>query len=258
MNKYLWMAHQLRRFNDVGSIINWSNAMLLVKGLLFDPLPAAPTPVNTTSSTVSLQHTKHHLSINEPHVSSTNIPPVPLSTLSTRSITPPTTICFKPTIKTMPLTKFPLCCFDYSPRKPSPLTTYTHCQHAISPSDCLPRCLKRRKLAIPPTVDYHASPHVLQHTPTTDATSSSQPASTATTASQPETIPGQGKVIWYIHNPKDPAFHLWSKIKQKGAKGYLVIQTPPDWNSPFRLKNVATGECCDLMFTKKNEHLFCT
>ena len=33
MNKYLLMGRQLRNVNDVGSIINWANAMNMVKGL---------------------------------------------------------------------------------------------------------------------------------------------------------------------------------------------------------------------------------
>ena len=134
----------------------------------------------------------------------------------------------------------------YIPLTPPPLSTYTLCLPNINPDDSPPQYSKRRKLAIPPSVDYHASVEI------------PQPSSTATTAPQPEIIPGQGKKIWYIHNPKGPDFHLWSNNKHKGAVEYLVIKAPTDWNSPFRLKKVGTGECCDLMFTKENEHLFYT
>ena len=34
MNKYCWMAKQMRNFNDSNSIIQWSNAMICVKNLL--------------------------------------------------------------------------------------------------------------------------------------------------------------------------------------------------------------------------------
>ena len=53
MNKYLWMGRQLRNFNDAGSIINWANAMNMVKGLLLksndvSSLPAHPAPTSRT------------------------------------------------------------------------------------------------------------------------------------------------------------------------------------------------------------------
>ena len=155
MNKYLWMSHQLRHFNDVASIINWSNAMTLVKGLLLEPLPAAPTPIKPIPASAPRPQSQPLFLISNPYKSTTNIPPVPTSNHDARSITPPTTISFKPK-KTMPLTQSLLRCSSYLPRKPSPLTTYTLSNPAISSSDSLPRQPKRRKLAIPPSVDYNA------------------------------------------------------------------------------------------------------
>ena len=101
MNKYLWMSHQLRHFNDVASIINWSNAMILVKGLLFEPLSAAPTPNNPIPRSAPHPQSQPKFTISNPLKSTTNIPPVPTSNHDSRSITPPTTISFKPK-KTMP------------------------------------------------------------------------------------------------------------------------------------------------------------
>ena len=80
MNKYLWMSRHLRNFNDAGSIINWANAMLLVKSLLIDPLP-----------------TRSHLE---------------------RSITPPSTICFQPSEKKT-LKKSPSYCSSFGPTEPT-------------------------------------------------------------------------------------------------------------------------------------------
>ena len=163
MNKYLWMSHQLRHFNDVASIINWSNAMILVKGLLFEPLSAAPTPNNPIPRSAPHPQSQPKFTISNPLKSTTNIPPVPTSNHDSRSITPPTTISFEPN-KTMPLTQSLLRCPSYLPRKPSPLTTYRLNNPAISPSDSLPRQPKRRKLTIPPSVEYNASADVPQPT----------------------------------------------------------------------------------------------
>ena len=156
MNKYLWMSHQLRHFNDVGSIINWSNAMNLVKGLLFEPLSTAPTPTSSILPSVRHPPSQPLFSISNPHISSINIPPVPLSNHDARSITPPTTISFKP-IKKMPLTKpltlSPARTSSYTPSKPPQLTISTHCQPELSPTNSLTQCPKRRKLTLPPSVE---------------------------------------------------------------------------------------------------------
>ena len=104
LNKYLWMCHQLRYMNDVASIINWSNAMLLVKRLLTEPRPAVATTTSTRSQSALRPSSQNLFSISNPHTSSTNIPPAPISNHDARSITPPTTVSFKP-IKKMPLTR---------------------------------------------------------------------------------------------------------------------------------------------------------
>ena len=236
------MGRQLRYFNDVGSIMNWANAMVLVKSLLLEIQPEPQSSTNPQPQSPSIFRSQHRFPVNYPHISSTK---TSRSTLVSRSITPPTTICYKPATE-KPFTRSPPRCSSYTPLKPSPLSTYTLCLPTINPDDSLPQYPKRRKIAIPPSVDYHASIEI------------PQPTSTATTALPPHTLPGQGKKIWYISNPKGPVFHLWSQIKHKGAEEYIVIKAPPDWNSPFRLKNVATGEYCDLMFCKENEHLFHT
>ena len=142
--------------------------MILVKGLLFEPLPAAPTPINPIPPSAPHPQSQRLLSISNPHKSTTNIPPVPTSNHDARSITPPTTISFKPK-KTMPLTQSLLRCSSYLPRKPLPLTTYTLSNPAISSFDSLPRQPKRRKLAIPPSVEYNASAGAPQSTTTTVA-----------------------------------------------------------------------------------------
>ena len=160
MNKFLWMSHQLRNFNDIGSIITWANAMLHVKSLLLDPLPA--TPVTANQQQLSPQ--------SSPHTSTRNVLTTNNShwTHPERSIAP----CFQPS-REKPLTMSPSCCSNYVPTKPSPLTIFTHRQPTISPTNSLAPSPKRRKIAIPPSVNYHAS-----ITNLTNSKSSSQPAPT--------------------------------------------------------------------------------
>ena len=158
LNKYLWMSHQLRHFNDAASIINWSNAMFFVKRLLLEPLPAVSTPTSTISPSALRTSSWTLLSISNPRISSINIPPAPISDHESRSITPPTTISFKP-VKKMPLTRSLVRSPSCPPSRPSALTTYTLCNSAAS-SDTLPRQPKRRKLIKPPSVEYNASPTI--------------------------------------------------------------------------------------------------
>ena len=158
LNKYLWMSHQLRHINDVASIIHWSNAMLFVKRLLLEPLPAVSTPTSTIPPSALRPSSQTLLSISNPRISSINIPPAPISNHDARSITPPTTTSFKPVNK-MPLTRSLVLSPSCFPSTPSLLTTYTLCNCAVS-SDTLPRQPKRRKLITPPSVEYNPSPTI--------------------------------------------------------------------------------------------------
>ena len=144
MNKYVWMSRQLRNFNDIGAIVGWANAMLYVKSLLLEP--SASTPVLPES-----QSSSSHPSNQRPLMASIGLNPYPDFVISQ-----PTTISFLPP-KTILLTQSPASCSNYEPCIPSPLTTYTLRLPTVCPTDSLPQCTKRRKIAIPPSVDYHAS-----------------------------------------------------------------------------------------------------
>ena len=226
-NKYLWMAHQLRHFNDVVSIINWSNAMTLVKGLLLEQLPAAPTPINSILSSVPHPPSQPFLSISSPHISPINIPPVPPRNHDARSITPPTTIFFKPIkkmpptttgflpIRTKPLTLSPARSSSYKPIKPSQLTISTHCQQELSPSNSLTQCPKRRKLTSPPSVDYYASTQSL----------------------------APGTHIWhgfFLHQTKVKP--TWAFHKFNGSEEYKILQEIQDSKHSFIVKQLTTGK----------------
>ena len=153
MKKYVWMCRQLRSFNDVGSIMNWVNATISVKSLLFIPPPSG------------LFHPDPHPSSHLPNqqLFSANIWQSPNPGYS---IARPTTLSFNPT-KKKPLTRSPGRCSSYVPCKPSPLTTYTLRLPNICPTDTHTQCPKRRKLDIPPSVDYNASTTPTLNTSTT-------------------------------------------------------------------------------------------
>ena len=140
----------------------------------------------------------------------------------------------------MPLIQSPPQCSSYRPLKPSPLTTYTDCQHAISPSESVPRRTKRRKL-VNPHVDNQASAVAPQHTPTTPA------------AYPPKFALRSGTPIWRSGG------HSWTKTFRVGTDEYQVLKVPPDWSSPYILKKVATGGEYEIKFPKEMvEFLFPT
>ena len=143
MNKYIWMCRQLHNFKDVDSIINWVNAMISVKSLLFVPPPAAHFPIDP-------QPLSSHPSDLQPFSANTR-----QSTQHDYSIARPRTISFNPSM-TGPLTLSPTRSSDYEPSIPPSLTTYTLRLPNICPEETPPQCPKRRKLNIPPSVDYHA------------------------------------------------------------------------------------------------------
>ena len=105
-----------------------------------------------------------------------------------RSITPPTTICFQPTKR--PLSQLPVRCSNYLPTKPSSLTIYTHCQTTIPPTQPASPSPKRRKISIPPSVDYYASTNKQSNNLCTSQpnTLTSPPAPTTTITCAPTPI----------------------------------------------------------------------
>ena len=235
MNKMLWMSRNLRNFNDTTSISNWAHTMSILKNLLLPPLPPAPQNKPRPSPT--------QVNILEP----------------ARSITPPHTICFQPA-KKKPLTQSaPRCTINnYSkpspltpltqsaPRctinnysKPTPLTTYTLCLPNIASTDSLPQRPKRRKLSIPPSVDYDFS------------TVTPLPTSTAAAPPPTKPTPGLGSHLWYLRDPKSSKA-LWSNTKTSGAMEFKVVKTPRDFDSEYKLLNMTTGIFCFTMFTEED------
>ena len=210
MNKMLWMSRNLRNCNDITSICNWAHTMAILKNLLLPPLP--PTSLNMPRPSPT------RVNNSEPVI----------------SITPPHTICFKPTMK-KPLTQSPQCCTINTYQKPSPLTTYTLCLPNIASTDFIPQRPKRRKLSIPPSVDYNAS----AETPI--------PTSTAAAASTTRTTPGLGSHLWYKRDPKTSRA-IWTNVKTSGAVEFKVVKTPSDFDAEYKLLNTTTGKDFYMMF----------
>ena len=212
MNKMLWMSRQLRNFNDNVNIGNWVHAMSMLKSLLL-PLSALD-----------------HQSLPEPLQSQAII-----SHPTKWSITPPTTISFLPA-KKKPLIQSPPRCSNFEPQA-VPLTTYTLCLPIIPPTDSLPQRPKRRKLSIPPSVDYSASTQV------------PLPTSTSPVAAQSKTSPGLDSHIWHLLDPKTSE-HMWSRWKTPEAEEFKIVKAPIDFDSQYELLNVATGKVSFMKFSK--------
>ena len=215
MNKMLWMSRNLRKFNDTVSISNWAHTMSILKNLLLPPLPA-PAPQNIP------QQPPTQVNLSEP----------------VRSITPPHTICFQPAMK-KPLTQSAPRCTINKHSKPSPLTTYTLCLPNIPSTDSLPQRPKRRKLSIPPSVEYSAS------------TETPLPKSTATAASPTRTTPGLGSHIWYKKDPKTSKAH-WLRVKASGTTEFKVVRTPRNFDSEYELLNTTTGKDFYMKFSEED------
>ena len=227
MNKMLWMSRNLRNFNDTVSISNWAHTMAILKNLLLPPLP--PAPLNTPLPSPT------RVNIAEP----------------VRSITPPQTISFQPAMK-KPLTQSAPRCTINNYQMPPPLTTYTLCLPNIASTDSIPQRPKRRKLSIPPSVDYNASTDTPLPTSTAAAVCPTQATTTLTTAPYAKIIPGQGEYIWSTPNPKNPELYSWSKNKKhEGSEEFKVVKVPPDLNVPFRLEQRATGKIFESMLPKE-------
>ena len=201
MNKYIWMSRQLRNINDVGSIINWANAMLLVKGLLFDPVPIPP-------AADTLQPTSPRAS---PHRTTQNV----FNTCNSRrphpelSFTRPTAIRIQPSKNTVLTTSTSRCSSHIVP-KPSHLTINSHCQPTIPPTNSQAPSSKRRKISIPPAVDNHATTNLI------DNSSSAQHALTVTTTCTPTS---ETKIPHAPPLPK-PCPHCWERRKECFCRRY--------------------------------------
>ena len=158
------------------------------------------------------------------------------------SISPPHSICFQPAMEKPVSQSAPRCTINkYS--KPSPLTTYTFCLPNIASTDFLPQPRKRRKLSIPPSVDYFAS------------TVTTLPTPAATAASPASKTPGLGSHIWYKYDPKTSEAR-WFRVKASGTTEFKVVRTPRDFDFEYKLLNTKTGKEMYMKFSEEDAAFF--
>ena len=232
MNKYVWMSRQLRNFNDIGSLVNWANAMTYVKNLLLEPSPSAPFRNPQPSPLFGYNQ--------RPHMENIRQSPKP-----DISISKPTTINFL--ANTIPLTQSPASCSNYEPRTPSPLTTYTLRLPTVCPNESFPQCPKRRKIAIPPSVEYNP-PRAPEHS-TSISTSTAQPnpavgsTNTQTNNTSTATSIAPGTHIWHgFFLQQNNITPYWAFHKFKGSEEYRILQEVLDSKDSFTVKKLTTGE----------------
>ena len=129
LNKYCWMAQQLRNFNDSSSIIQWTNAMLAVKNLfLHQPETYNPRPPAVTNQ---LDRNPNHI----------------------YSICKQTALSFSPTTKQLGiLTPSSTSTFTFQPERPSPLSMCHPQRLSITSASAEPP-FKKRKTRLTPQVE---------------------------------------------------------------------------------------------------------
>ena len=134
LNKYCWMARQMRNFNDSNSIIQWSYAMLGVKNLL-----------------LQLQETDSHRTLITSKRSHCN-------RIHRFSVSHPTTLSFSP-ITTPHRILTPSCTpsLNFAPQDHSPLSIHHPRRLSIQPSPSpdyvQPPPTKKRRTILPPQVE---------------------------------------------------------------------------------------------------------
>ena len=149
LNKFCWMARQLRNFNDSNSIILWSNAMMSVKNLLLHQLDTE-TPHSPIISSGSYRDTLCKYSISRPTYLS--YPPM---TKPRRILTPSSS----PSL-------------NFVPQSPSPQTIQHHRWLSVLPTNTkidiqMPPIKKRKTMILPPQVDCNSQTHHQLATPKT-------------------------------------------------------------------------------------------
>ena len=236
MNKYCWMSRQLRNFNDSNSIIQWANAMLSVKNLLLQP-QEADVPLSTilpTNSANTLSNANHTITLSR--TGSLSFPPVP----EPRQTLSRTWTC------------------NFQPQPPSPLTIFTPSEHSIPPytppsdSNNLPS--KKRKVILPPEVDYNASAFLQPRTTEENCPTTTAPKVPTITNARPPTHAitttkiAPGTHIWYGYLHKtNKAF--WAYRKFAGSEEYKILQETREPNESFNVMKLTTGETFNILLT---------
>ena len=185
LNKFCWMARQLRNFNDSNSIILWSNAMMSVKNLLLHQLDTE-TPHSPIISSGSYRDTLCKYSISRPTYLS--YPPM---TKPRRILTPSSS----PSL-------------NFVPQSPSPQTIQHHRWLSVLPTNTkidiqMPPIKKRKTIILPPQVDCNSQTHHQLATPKT--TTLPQTRKKAQPISTPHNNSAEK---WWCEPPTDKEYKL--------------------------------------------------
>ena len=155
---------------------------------------------------------------------------------------------------TKPLTLSPARTSSYTPSKPPQLTISTHCQPQLSPTNSLTQCPKRRKLNLPPSVEYYASnTNLSSGTSTAHPTPAVRWTNTPTAKNSITTRKAPGTHIWHgflLHENKFTGF--WAFHKFNGSEEYNILQEILDFKDTFIVKKLTTGEEFTVLLPDKS------
>ena len=224
LNKFCWMARQLRNFNDSTSITQWSNAMMSVKNLMLNH-----------------QETFRYHSSNPSKGSYSNPQHV-------YSVSPPTTLSYHPSKKRQrvltPSSTPPL---TFAPQQPPALTIHHSRRLSVHPVSTLNNIqkshVKKRKTTIPPQVD--CTPYTPVRTAST--TSTNNPKAHIWLEQSDSSKLSPGIHIWHGFYPRGSNKEFWSFRKFNNGEEHKILHVPPDQKSPITVKMISTGDVFTIL-----------
>ena len=213
LNKFCWMARQLRNFNDSNSIIQWSNAMMSVKNLI---LNHQETSSYHSSNPSKGSYSKSH---------------------NVYSVSLPTTLSYPPTKKRQRvLTPSSTPSLNIAPQQSPNLTIHHLRRLSVHPVSTLNNIQmsrgKKRKTTLPPHVDC-TSPTPVRNASTTPTT---KPELSDSSKLSP------GIHIWLGFYPRGSNKEFWSLRKFDNGEEHKILHVPPNQKNPITLKMIRTGD----------------
>ena len=223
LNKFCWMARQLRNFNDSSSIMQWSTAMMSVKNLLlnhqeiYSNLPSYP-PKETYSN-------PHHV-WTVSHPTTLSFPPTRkrIRALS-RSSTP--SLNFAPTQLLSPSLKYSL---TFQPSAPNTKASATTTTRTLPDKLCNINYTNPHSPLQPPCVDLDDPPlkKAKAHKPLVS-----------------------GIFFWHRFSPTDDTKEYWALHNFDGADPYEIIQKLHG-DSMYSVQKRTTGQLFKIRLLEKD------
>ena len=221
LNKFCWMARQMRNFNDTNSITQWSNAMMSVKNLMLNH--------QETFSYHSSNPSKGPFS--NPH--------------NVYSVSLPTTLSYPPTKKRQRvLTPSSTPTLNFAPQQPPTLTIDHLRRLSVQPVSTLNNIQmshvkkKKRKTTVPPQVD--CTPPTPVRTASTTSTTNRKAHTWLEQHDSSKLSPGMH--IWHGFYPRGSNKEFWSFCKFDNGWEHIILHVPPDRKNPITVKMISTGD----------------